>query len=59
MEDERADEPTSGSRSLQHPVMRPLTRVERIKVGQLVKLHLKVFLGSLGLLQTLGALWAI
>jgi hypothetical protein len=55
MEDKRADEPASGSRSPQHSIMRPLTRTERIKVGQLVKLHLKVFLGSLGLLQTLGA----
>jgi hypothetical protein len=36
--------------------MKPLTRAERIKVAQLVKLHLKVFLGSLGLLQTLGAI---
>lgn len=35
---------------------RPLTRAEQVKIRELVKLHLKVFLGSLGLLQTLGAL---
>ena len=58
MERKDADDPYrqgTGESSAWKRTTRPLTRAERVKIGQVVRLHLKVFLGSLGLLQALGA----